>query len=60
MSEAWREPLGALRITLWDDNPPELQIDRTRDEVERLCGLLNGVTEGSEGMVRMKDMGVVE
>ena len=57
--EAWREPLGALRLTLWDDNPPEWQtIDRARNEVEWLCRVLNGVTDGSEGPVRMAEMGV--
>lgn len=57
-TEAWREPLGALRLTLWDENPPEWQIERARNEVEWLCRVLNGVTDGEEGPVAMKDMGV--
>lgn len=58
MTELWREPLGALRITLWDDNPPAWQIKRARNEVEWLCRVLNGVTDGSEGPVAMADRGV--
>lgn len=42
-AEAWREPLGALRITLFDDDPPEWQIERARSEVEWLTRVLNGV-----------------
>lgn len=57
-SEAWREPLGALRLTPWTDPAPEWTIDRARDEVEWLCRVLNGVTDGSEGPVAMSAMGV--
>lgn len=56
--EYWREPLGALRLTLWDENPPGWQVQRARDEVEWLCRVLNGITDGKEGPVGMKDMGV--
>lgn len=53
--EPWREPLGALRLTLWDDNPPEWQIERARDELEWLTRVLNGVPPFE--MVSMKAMG---
>lgn len=57
MSEAWREPLGALRITLWDDNPPEWQIERARNEVEWLCRVLNRVEPVGGQFTKMKAMG---
>lgn len=57
-TEAWREALGALRFTLWDDNAPEWQIERARNEVEWLCRILNAYTDGAEGPVPMKGMGV--
>ena len=56
--EAWREPLGALRMTLWGTEMGGPMIDRARDEVEWLCRVLNGVTDGSEGSVPMAEMGV--
>lgn len=58
--EVWREPLGALRLTLWADSAsgPEWTIARARDEVEWLCRVMNGVTDGSEGPVVMSEMGV--
>lgn len=56
--ETWRDPLGALRMTLWTDPAPDWAIDRARDEVEWLCRVLNGVTDGSEGPVAMSAMGV--
>lgn len=55
--EPWREPLGALRMTLWADPAPEWTIERARDEVEWLCRAMNGVTDGSEGPVAMSGMG---
>ena len=56
--EAWREPLGALRMTLWGGADALGTIDRARNEVEWLCRVLNGVTDGSEGPVAMADSGV--
>lgn len=56
--EAWREPLGALRMTLWDDNPPEWQLERARNEVEWLTRVLNGVKPEGNQWTRMKGMGV--
>lgn len=56
--EAWREPMGALRVTLWNEPPPEWTIERARNEVEWLCRVLNGITDGSEGPIAMREMGV--
>lgn len=58
LAEPWREPLGALRLTLWDEDQPDWTIQRARDEVEWLCRVLNGVTDGSEGPVAMIGKGV--
>ena len=41
--EAWREPLGALRLTLHDQSAPPWQLQRARDEVEWLVQVLNEV-----------------
>lgn len=57
-SERWREPLGALRLTLWDDNPPEWQLERARNEVEWLTRVLNGVQPEGDQWTKMKEMGV--
>lgn len=43
--EPWRAPLGALRMTLWDETQPPWTIQRARDEVEWLTRVLNGVEE---------------
>ena len=56
--EAWREPLGALRMTLWDEPTREWTIERARNEVEWLCRVLNGVTDGRERPVAMSERGV--
>lgn len=55
VSGEWREPLGALRITPWDDNPPDWQIQRARNEVEWLTRVLNGLP--GKGLIEMKAMG---
>lgn len=39
--EPWREPLGALRLTLAGDDPWTLE--RARGECEELVRVLNGV-----------------
>lgn len=38
--EPWRAPLGALRLTVWDDDAA-YDIRRARDEVEELVRVLN-------------------
>lgn len=41
--EPWREPLGALRLTLADETCPPWQLERAREECEWLTRILNGV-----------------
>lgn len=55
--EAWRTPLGALRLTLWDDSKPEWQLQRARDEVEWLTRVLNEA-DGPNYPVPMLEMGL--
>lgn len=43
--EAWRIPLGALRITLSGDKPTQMDWERARSECEDLVKVLNGVEE---------------
>ena len=40
--EPWREPLGALRITLMGD-PDKVDVPRAQAEVEELVRALNGL-----------------
>lgn len=58
MNEPWREALGALRLTLWDDSDDteEWQLERARDEVEWLCRVLNGIEPNK--LIRMRGMGM--
>ena len=42
--EDWREPLGALRLTLAGD-PDKVDVVRAQHEVEELVRVLNGVKE---------------
>lgn len=42
--ETWREPLGALRLTLTGD-PATVDVVRAQHEVEELVRVLNGVKE---------------
>lgn len=41
-AEDWREPLGALRLTLYGD-PDKVDVVRAQHEVEELVRVLNGV-----------------
>ena len=43
-AEGWREPLGALRLTLMGD-PDKVDVVRAQHEVEELVRVLNGVKE---------------
>lgn len=43
-AEDWREPLGALRLTLTGD-PDKVDVVRAQHEVEELVRVLNGVKE---------------
>lgn len=43
--ENWREPLGALRLTLSAENPQPWDWERAREECEWLVRVLNGVDE---------------
>lgn len=43
--EKWREPLGALRLTLTGD-PESVDVKRAQAEVEWLTRVLNGVEDG--------------
>jgi len=40
-AEPWREPLGALRLTLADQTAPYWQVERARAECEALVKALN-------------------
>ena len=46
--EPWREHLGALRLTLWDETKPSWQLRRARDECEALVKSLNEWVEQME------------
>ena len=39
--ESWREPLGALRLTLAGD-PSRVDVERAQEEMEALVRALNG------------------
>lgn len=46
--EPWREPLGALRLTLASDAAEPWQLERARAECEWLVRALNGVEESDD------------
>ena len=47
--EPWREPLGALRLTLADEHGPSWQIERARAECEALVKVLNEYPPADQG-----------
>lgn len=51
--EPWREPLGALRLTLNDETEPPWTLQRAREECEWLVRVLNG--EPMNGMNTARD-----
>ena len=47
--EPWREPLGALRLTLADESATPWQIERARAECEALVKVLNEHPPADQG-----------
>lgn len=53
--EPWREPLGALRLTLWDESAPPRQVERARMECEALVRVLNERPPADQGKPQLTD-----
>ena len=53
--EPWREPLGALRLTLADESTTPWQVERARAECEALVKVLNEHPPADQGKPQVTD-----